>query len=106
MRAMVSFSGVLTAATAGWLLASIPTTAAIAHEHEHEHEHEHGHERFVAVETGAILSPRQYNMRPAHALLDKRQGGCNPDSHPCSLATSLSLTFPPSQPQPITNNRG
>jgi hypothetical protein len=102
MRAMVSFSGVLTAATAGWLLASIPTTAAIAHEHVHEHDHE----RFVAVETGAILSPRQYNMRPAHAVLDKRQGGCNSDSHPCSLATSLSLTFPPSQPQPITDNRG
>ncbi|KAK3301371.1 uncharacterized protein B0H64DRAFT_450139 [Chaetomium fimeti] len=63
---MVSFSGALTAA--GWLLAGVAATMA--------------HERFVAVETGAILSPRQYRMSPAHAL-DKRQGGCNPGSHPC-----------------------
>ena len=79
---MVSFSGVLTAAAAGWLL--FGSAAAIAHEHE----------RFVAVETGAILSPRQYRMSPAHALLDKREGGCNPGSHPCSLPTSPFSTLP------------
>ncbi|KAH6845003.1 hypothetical protein B0I37DRAFT_446953 [Chaetomium sp. MPI-CAGE-AT-0009] len=63
---MVSCSGALTAA--GWLLAGVAATVA--------------HERFVAVETGAILSPRQYPLSPAHAL-GKRQAGCNPGYHSC-----------------------
>ncbi|KAK4151426.1 hypothetical protein C8A00DRAFT_17153 [Chaetomidium leptoderma] len=43
------------------------------------------HERFVAVETGVILSPRQYYkdaMSPAQPLR-KRQDGCHPGQHPC-----------------------
>jgi hypothetical protein len=55
------------AAAVGWLLAG---AAAVAHE------------RFVAVETGAVLSPRQYHMSPALPLL-KRQNGCESGSHPC-----------------------
>ncbi|KAK4121136.1 hypothetical protein N657DRAFT_601967 [Parathielavia appendiculata] len=55
-------------AVAGWLVAG---AAAIAYE------------RFVAVETGVILSPREYHVSPAQPL-GKRQDGCNPESHPCN----------------------
>ncbi|KAK4033755.1 hypothetical protein C8A01DRAFT_39800, partial [Parachaetomium inaequale] len=63
---MVAFSRSL--AAAGWLLAG---AAAVAHE------------RFVAVETGAVLSPRQYKMSPAHPLA-KREGACDAGWHPCN----------------------
>jgi hypothetical protein len=69
VRNMVAFSPCL--AVAGWMLAG---AAAIAHE------------RFVAVETGAILSPRQYNVSPAQPLR-KRQDGCEPGHHPCSCCS-------------------
>jgi hypothetical protein len=65
VRNMATFMRV---AVVGWLLAG--AAAAMAHE------------RFVAVETGAVLSPRQYHMSPALPLL-KRQNGCDPGSHPC-----------------------
>ncbi|KAG7288553.1 hypothetical protein NEMBOFW57_004906 [Staphylotrichum longicolle] len=55
---MVTFTR---AVVVGWLLAG---AAAVAHE------------RFVAVETGAVLSPRLYHMSPALPLL-KRQNGCD-----------------------------
>jgi hypothetical protein len=60
---MVAFTHALLAV--GWLL-----IGAVAHE------------RFAAVPTGVILSPREYRDHPAE-LLDKRQGGCSPTSHPC-----------------------
>ncbi|KAK4104303.1 hypothetical protein N658DRAFT_444292 [Parathielavia hyrcaniae] len=41
------------------------------------------HERFAAVETGVMLSPREYHLSPAQPL-GKRQDGCNPGSHPCN----------------------
>ncbi|KAK3904152.1 hypothetical protein C8A05DRAFT_13946 [Staphylotrichum tortipilum] len=62
------------AAAAGWLLLLMlahPATAAIA-----------PHPRFAAVETGAVLSPRQYHMSPAHPLR-RRQDRCSAGSHPC-----------------------
>ncbi|KAL2131015.1 hypothetical protein VTI74DRAFT_5654 [Chaetomium olivicolor] len=40
-------------------------------------------ERYAAIETGAILSPRQYNVYPAQPLA-KRQDVCNPGWHPCN----------------------
>ncbi|EAQ92337.1 hypothetical protein CHGG_00572 [Chaetomium globosum CBS 148.51] len=89
---MVSFSGVLTAATAGWLLAG--AGAVIAHEPEHQHE------RFVAVETGAVLSPRQYHMSPAHAMLEKREGGCNPGLHPSPPAAGHNRLGDATRPVP------
>ncbi|KAL2257726.1 hypothetical protein VTK26DRAFT_9253 [Humicola hyalothermophila] len=52
-----------------WLLAS--AAAALAHE------------GLVAVETGVILSPRDYQVSPAHAL-EKRQGSCRAGTHPCT----------------------
>ncbi|KAK0635558.1 hypothetical protein B0T17DRAFT_503079 [Bombardia bombarda] len=55
------------ALAAGWLL----TSAAAA-----------AHERFQAVETGAVLSPRYYFASPPQ-VLGKRQSQCGANSHPC-----------------------
>ncbi len=68
-RTMVAFARAAAAVVGGWLLAG--AAAAIAHE------------RFVAVETGAVLSPRMYRMSPAQPL-GKRQDGCDSGSHPCA----------------------
>ncbi|KAK3309125.1 uncharacterized protein B0T15DRAFT_500837 [Chaetomium strumarium] len=63
---MVAFTHALLAV--GWLLTGAATVA---------------HERFAAVATGVILLPREYHDHPPE-LLDKRQGGCSPTSHPCN----------------------
>jgi hypothetical protein len=63
---MVAFPGTFALC---WLLAS---TVAVAHE------------RFAAVQTGLILSPRAYQLSPAQPL-EKRQLGCNPGWHTCVL---------------------
>ncbi|KAK4241632.1 hypothetical protein C8A03DRAFT_12129 [Achaetomium macrosporum] len=70
---MVAFSHTLFAV--GWLLAG---AAAVAHE------------RFAAVATGVILSPRQYQDHPPEPL-DKRQGACSATSHPCNDFGPLSV---------------
>ncbi len=65
-------------AVAGWLLLAGTAAGAIAHE------------RFMAVETGAVLSPRVYHMSPAQPL-QKREGTCDAGSHPCE-SHSLSIS--------------
>ena len=61
-------------AAAGWLLAGAAVAVA--------------HERFVAVETGAVLSPRLYQMSPAHPLA-KREGACAAGYHPCAWCSLI-----------------
>jgi hypothetical protein len=60
-------------AIVGWLHAGVSTALA--------------QDGFVAVETGAVLSPRQYYASPALPL-DKRQAVCEAGSHACSFLTS------------------
>ncbi|KAK1829082.1 hypothetical protein QBC39DRAFT_374079 [Podospora conica] len=62
----MSTSAVARLLAAGWLLAT--ATA---------------HDRFAAMETGAILSPRHYHAAPAQKLL-RRQDVCLSGNHPCN----------------------
>jgi hypothetical protein len=63
----------------GWLLLSLAGGAAAF-----------AHERFVAVQTDAVLSPRQY-MSPAQPLDKRQQGSCrSAGSHPCEPLSPLS----------------
>lgn len=42
------------------------------------------HDRFAAMETAAVLSPRKYHAAPAQKLL-RRQDICLQGNHPCML---------------------
>ena len=67
---MVAFTRTL---AAGWLLMLAGGAAAVAHE------------RFVAVQTSAVLSPRQYHMSPAQPLRKRQQEFCSEGWHPCEF---------------------
>jgi hypothetical protein len=55
------------------------------------------HERFVAVQTGAVLSPRQYHMSPAQPLDKRQQTVCSAGFHACESRSRLSNAHPGTQ---------
>lgn len=49
------------------------------------------HDRFAAMETAAVLSPREYHAAPAQKLL-RRQDICLQGNHPCTLPAPCPTT--------------